>query len=52
VKRKLDKQSAAITFRVVSLELLDKLERELRAPATLAKTHRQIPFCFQWRVSA
>src|SRR5262245_56749088 len=36
VKRKLDKQSATITFRVVGQELLDKLKREGRAPRTLA----------------
>jgi integrase len=46
LKRKLDKQSAAITFRVVGLELLDKLERELRAPATLAKTQWLLEFAF------
>jgi integrase len=46
VKRKLDKQSAAITFRVVGLELLDKLEREGRAPATLTKTQWLLEFAF------
>ncbi len=38
VKRKLDKQSARITFRVIGEELLEKLKREGRAPRTLVKT--------------
>ena len=46
VKRKLDKQSAAITFRVVGEELLDKLEREGRASRTLAKTRWLLEFAF------
>jgi integrase len=46
VKRRLDKQSTAITFRVVGSELLDKLEREGRAPATLAKTQWLLEFAF------
>jgi integrase len=46
VKRKLDKQSAAITFRVVGEELLDKLEREGRASRTLTKTRWLLEFAF------
>ena len=46
VRRKLDKQSAAITFRVVGLELLASCEREGRASATLAKTRWLIEFAF------
>jgi integrase len=46
VKRKLDKQSAAITFRVVGEELLDKLEREGRASRTLRKTRWLLEFAF------
>jgi hypothetical protein len=37
IKRKLDQQSSAITFRVVGLELLDKLKHEGRAPKILNK---------------
>lgn len=46
VKRKLDRQSAAITFKVIGEELLDKLAREGRAPRTLAKTRWLLEFAF------
>jgi integrase len=46
VKRRLDKQSAAVTFRVVGEELLDKFKREGRAPRTLAKTRWLLEFAF------
>jgi len=46
VKRKLDKQSAANTFRLVGEELLDKLAREQRAPATLKKLGWLLEFAF------
>ena len=38
VHRKLEKQAKGNTFRIVADELLDKLQREGRAPATLEKT--------------
>ena len=44
IKRKLDKQAAGNTFRVVAEELLKKLEREGRAPATLAKQRWLLDF--------
>ena len=44
IKRKLDKQAAGNTFRVVAEELLKKLEREGRAPATLAKQRWLLEF--------
>ena len=46
IKRKIDKQSAANTFRLVGDELLDKFEREGRAPATLAKLRWLLDFAF------
>jgi integrase len=46
VKRKLDKQSAAVTFRGIGEELLDKLEREGRAPATLTKMRWLLELAF------
>jgi len=46
IKRKLDKQAAGNTFRVVAEELLKKLEREGRAPATLAKLRWLLDFAF------
>src|SRR6516165_7669183 len=44
IKRKLDKQAAGNTFRVVAEELLKKLEREGRAAATLAKQRWLLDF--------
>ncbi len=46
VQRKLDKQSATITFRLIGEELIEKLEREGRAPRTLAKTRWLLDFAF------
>jgi integrase len=46
IKRKLDKQSAANTFRVVAEELLKKFEREGRAPTTLGKLRWLLDFVF------
>ena len=46
IKRKLDRQSAANTFRLVAEELLKKLEREGRAPATLVKQRWLLAFAF------
>jgi len=46
VQRKLDKQSASITFRLIGGELLEKLKREGRAPRTLAKTQWLLDFAF------
>src|SRR6516225_3339516 len=46
VQRKLDKQSASITFRLIGGELLEKLKREGRAPRTLAKTRWLLDFAF------
>jgi len=46
IKRKLDKQAAGNTFRLVGEELLKKLEREERAPATLVKLRWLLDFAF------
>jgi len=46
IKRKLDKQAAGNTFRVVAEELLKKLEREGRAPTTLVKLRWLLDFAF------
>ena len=46
IKRKLDRQSAANTFRLIAEELLAKFEREGRAPATLAKQRWLLDFAF------
>ena len=46
VQRKLDKQSATITFRLIGEELIEKLKREGRAPRTLAKTRWLLDFAF------
>ena len=46
IKRKLDKQAAGNTFRVVAEELLKKLEREGRAPTALVKLRWLLDFAF------
>jgi integrase len=46
VKRKLDKHSAAVTFQAVAEELLEKMKREGRATATLAKSRWLLEFAF------
>ena len=46
VQRKFEKQARVITFRLVAEELLDKMQREGRAPATLAKTQWLLEFAF------
>jgi hypothetical protein len=46
VQRKLDKQASAISFRLVAEELLDKMRREGRAAATLAKTRWLLEHAF------
>lgn len=46
VLRKIDKQGRGNSFRLVAGELLDKMKREGRAPATLAKTQWLLDFAF------
>jgi Arm DNA-binding domain len=46
VQRKLEKQARVVTFRLVADELLDKMRREGRAEATLAKTRWLLEFAF------
>ena len=46
VRRKLEKQASVITFRLVAEELLDKMQREGRAPRTLTKTRWLLEFSF------
>ena len=46
VQRKLDKQANAIDFKLVAGELLDKMRREGRAAATLAKTQWLLEFAY------
>ena len=46
VQRKIEKQANGNTFRVVAHELLDKMRREGRADATLAKTEWLLEFAF------
>jgi len=46
LKRKLDKAAAAVTFRLIGDELVDKLAREGRAPQTLAKTQWLLQFAY------
>jgi Arm DNA-binding domain len=45
VQRKLDKQARGNSFRLVAQELLDKMRREGRAAATLAKTQTSMSGC-------
>ena len=46
VLRKIQKRSSVITFRLIAEELLDKMQREGRAPATLTKTRWLLEFAF------
>jgi hypothetical protein len=46
VQRKLEKQASVITFKVVAEELVNKMERENRAPATRAKTRWLLEFAY------
>ena len=46
VQRKIDKQARVVTFRLVAEELLDKMQREGRASATLTKTHWLLELAF------
>jgi hypothetical protein len=46
IRRKLDKQAAANTFRLVAEELLGKYAREGRAPATLTKLRWLLDFAY------
>ena len=46
VRRKLEKQASVISFRLVAEELLDKMQREGRAPRTLTKTRWLLEFSF------
>jgi integrase len=46
LQRKLDKQANKIDFRLVAGELLEKMRREERAPATLAKTLWLLEFAY------
>lgn len=46
VQRKLEKQANAIDFKLVAGELLDKMRREGRAAATLAKTQWLLEFAY------
>src|SRR4051812_8776421 len=44
--KKLEKRAAVITFRLVAEDLLDKMQREGRAAATLTKTRWLLDFAF------
>ena len=46
VQRKLEKQASVITFQLVAEELVDKMQREGRAAATLAKTRWLLEFAY------
>jgi integrase len=46
IKRKLDRQNAGNTFRLIAEELLDKHEREGRAPRTLKKQRWLLEFAY------
>ena len=46
VRRKLEKLASVVTFRLVAEELLDKMQREGRAPRTLIKTRWLLDFAF------
>lgn len=45
--RKLEKAAQVVTFRLIAEELLKKMEREGRAPATLTKTRWLLDFAFK-----
>jgi integrase len=47
VQRKIDKQARGNTFRLVAEELIDKMRREGRAPATLTKTQWLLEFAYK-----
>jgi hypothetical protein len=47
VQRKIDKQARGNSFRVVGEELVDKMRREGRAPATLTKTEWLLEFAYE-----
>jgi hypothetical protein len=47
VQRKIDKQSRGNTFRLVAEELVEKMRREGRAPATLTKTQWLLEFAYE-----
>ncbi len=46
VQRKIDKQARGNSFRLVAEELIDKMKREGRAPATLTKTQWLLEFAY------
>ena len=46
LQRKIDKQARVVTFRLVAEELLNKMQREGRASATLTKTHWLLEHAF------
>jgi len=46
VQRKIDKQARGNSFRLVAEELVDKMRREGRAPATLTKTQWLLDFAY------
>src|ERR1044071_4151016 len=46
VQKKLEKQAKVVTFRLVADELLDKMQREGRAEATLTKTSWLLELAF------
>jgi len=46
LKRKLDKQHQAVTFRLIAEELVEKMRREGRAEATLTKTKWLLTFAY------
>ena len=47
VQRKIDKQASGNSFRLVAEELVDKMRREGRAPATLTKTQWLLEFAYE-----
>ena len=47
VRRKIDKQARGNSFRLVAGELVDKMRREGRAPATLTKTQWLLEFAYE-----
>jgi hypothetical protein len=47
IKRKIDKQSAANTFRLIGEESLDNFDRSGRAPATLVKLRWLLDLAFE-----
>ena len=47
VRRKIDKQARGNSFRLVAEELVEKMRREGRAPATLTKTQWLLEFAYE-----